>query len=116
MSLLFPAPYIHIGADENNGVVWKNNPDIVAFMKKNNIADAHALQAYFVQRTQQLVKKHNRQMIGWEELFSKDLSKDVMVQVWQNPAYLKQVSEHGNAMLFSKGFYLDLFMPALYSL
>ena len=33
-SIGFPSPYIHIGADENNGVVWKNNPSIVNFMNE----------------------------------------------------------------------------------
>jgi hexosaminidase len=46
----FSSPFIHIGADENNGVAWKNNPSIVAFMKAHNIPNTHALQAYFVER------------------------------------------------------------------
>lgn len=112
MSAIFSSPYMHIGADENNGVVWKNNPAIVEFMKKNNIPDTHALQVYFVKRVEKIITKHHKQMIGWEELFSKDLSKDVIVQVWQNPSYIKQVTEKGNPMLLSRGFYLDIFMPA----
>jgi len=112
MSSLFSSPFIHIGADENNGVAWKNNPSIVAFMKAHNIANTHALQAYFVERVNKIVAKHHKQMIGWEELFSKNLAKDVTVQVWQNAAYTKQALDNGNPVLISKGFYLDLFMPA----
>ena len=112
MSSLFPSPYVHIGADENNGVVWKNNPSIVEFMKKHNIPNTHALQAYFVGRVKQILSKYHKQMIGWEELFSKEISKDITVQVWQNGAYTKQALEHGNPVLISKGFYLDIFMPA----
>lgn len=112
MAAVFPSPYIHIGADENNGVVWKNNPAIVAFMKAHNIPDAHALQAYFVSRVKQIISKHHKQMVGWEEMLSKNLSKDVTIQVWQNPAYIKQALDNGNNVLISKGFYLDHFMPA----
>ncbi len=112
MAKLFPSPYIHIGADENNGVAWKNNPTIVDFMQKNKIGDVHALQAYFVNRVYQLVKKYNKAVIGWEELFSTQLPKDVWVQVWQNPTFINQSIENGNPTLISKGFYLDLFMPA----
>ncbi len=112
MAKLFPAPYIHIGADENNGVAWKNNPSIVEFMQKNKINDTHLLQAYFVNRVYQLVKKYNKAMIGWEELFSSQLPKDVFVQVWQNPTFINKSTENGNPTLISKGFYLDLFMPA----
>jgi len=112
MSALFPSPYFHIGADENNGVVWKNNPSIVEFMKKNNIPNTHALQAYFVARVKKILDKYHKRMIGWEELYSKEISKDVTVQVWQNAAFSKQAIENGNPVLISKGFYLDLFMPA----
>ena len=112
MSSLFSSPFIHIGADENNGVAWKNNPSIVAFMKAHNIPNTHALQAYFVERVKKIIAKHHKQMIGWEELFSKNLAKDVTVQVWQNAAYTKQALDNGNPVLISKGFYLDVFMPA----
>jgi hexosaminidase len=112
MSSLFSSPFIHIGADENNGVAWKNNPSIVAFMKTHDIPNTHELQAYFVERVNKIVAKHHKQMIGWEELFSKNLVKDVTVQVWQNPAYTKQALDNGNPVLISRGFYLDLFMPA----
>ena len=112
MSGLFPSPFIHIGADENNGVVWKNNPDIVAFMQAHHIENTHALQAYFVSRVREIVKKNHKQMIGWEEMFSKDIAPDATVQVWQNSAYTKKALEHGNPVLISKGFYLDQFMPA----
>lgn len=112
MAALFPSPYIHIGADENNGVSWRNNPDIVAFMKKNNLADTHALQAYFVKRVQRILTKHHRYTLGWEELLSKDLPKDVAVQVWTDGAKMNEAVKLGHPVIISKGFYLDLFMPA----
>jgi len=112
MSSLFPSSFIHIGADENNGVVWRNNPSIVAFMKAHNMQNTHELQAYFVARVNNIVAKHHKQMIGWEELFSNNLAKDVTVQVWQNGTYTKRALEHGNPVLISKGFYLDVLMPA----
>jgi hexosaminidase len=34
------------------------------------------------------------------------------VQVWQNAGYTKQALDNGNPVLISKGFYLDVFMPA----
>ena len=115
MSSLFPAPYFHIGADENNGVAWKQDSAIVAFMRKNNIADTHDLQVYFVNRVQKLVTKHGKKMIGWDELFSKNLSKEVLVQVWSPmspPVLVQQIVSQGNPVILSKGFYLDQFMPA----
>lgn len=112
MSLLFDSPYMHIGADENNGVSWKNNPDIAAFMKKNNIPDTHALQAYFVNRVQRLLTKHHVHTIGWEELLSENLPKDVAVQVWTDGSKMNAAAKLGHPVIVSKGFYLDVFMPA----
>ena len=112
MAALFPSPYIHIGADENNGAAWKANPAIVAFMKKNKMADTHALQAYFVKRVSKLLAKHHKMTLGWEELFSTDLPKDVMVQVWSNGIFADKALAHGNKVIISKGLYLDVFMPA----
>jgi hexosaminidase len=81
-------------------------------MQKNNFADVHVLQAYFVKRVQKIITKYHKQMIGWEELFSKDISQDVIVQVWQNGAFTKQALDHGNPVILSKGFYIDQFFPA----
>src|SRR5579885_133630 len=57
MASLFPDPYMHIGGDETNGVQWKNNPKIVAFMQQHNMKDTAALQTYFNQRLLKIVQK-----------------------------------------------------------
>jgi hexosaminidase len=115
MAALFPAPYFHIGADENNGITWKQDSAIVEFMRKNNFSTPHEMQAYFVNKVHAIVTRYGKKTIGWEELFSKNLSKDVIVQVWspmQPPALAQQIIDQGNSVIMSKGFYLDQFYPA----
>lgn len=113
MAALFPGEYIHIGADENNGVAWKQNPSIAAFMTKNNLKTTHDLQAYFVKRLSTILKKHKKKVIGWEELFDQSISQDIVVQVWKPGSMVyKNVAEKGNPFLLSSGFYLDHFLPA----
>ncbi len=112
MATLFPSPWFHIGADEVNGVAWKQNPKIVAFMTEKGLKDTHALQAYFVKRVQQILAKHKKKTIGWEELLSDDLPKEVTVQVWNNGSVKDKAYAQGHPILISRGFYLDLFMPA----
>jgi hexosaminidase len=115
MSGLFRSPYLHIGADENNGAIWLANPSIVAFMQANHLADAPALQAYFVARVQAIVEKHGKQMVAWEEAFSPDQSKNTIFQAWlpfPRPDLLSALMGNGNKALVSRGFYLDLFYPA----
>jgi hexosaminidase len=47
MAALFPDAYLHIGGDEVTGKHWRLNPQIQAFITKNNLKDKHGLQAYF---------------------------------------------------------------------
>jgi hexosaminidase len=115
MTELFPAPYFHVGADENNGAVWLANPAIVAFMKEHNFADAPTLQAYFVARVQSLVEKHGKKMVAWEEGFVPGVSKNTVFQAWvadPKTDILNSPKGGDNQFLISRGFYLDLFYPA----
>jgi len=118
MTTIFPAPYIHIGADENNGAAWNSNPKIVQFMKDKGIKDTHELQAYFVKRLYDISKKYKRTMIGWQEVYNANLPKDVIVQAWiASGSFMKavpplEIAGKGNQVLISTGSYLDLFLPA----
>jgi hexosaminidase len=46
MAAIFPDHYLHIGGDENNGVEWKANPHIQAFMQEHKLNDTAALQNF----------------------------------------------------------------------
>lgn len=119
MSAIFPAGYMHIGADENNGMVWKLNPAIMAWMKQHNMQSTDELQRYYVQRVYTLLKKHHRQLIGWEEIYNDQLPADAIVHKWipSDNAMIKSVGKTNdiavhNPVLISEGFYLDIFLPA----
>ncbi|HEY2581707.1 MAG TPA: family 20 glycosylhydrolase, partial [Mucilaginibacter sp.] len=115
MSTLFPDAYFHVGADENNGVAWKQNPTIVAFMKAKGMKNTDDLQAYFVKRMYLIAKKYNKRLIGWEEAFNPSLPEDVIVQKWK-PVVVDTLSakimRHNNQIIVSNGYYLDYFLPA----
>ena len=108
MAGLFPDPYIHIGGDENNGKHWDANPEIQAFMKEKGLADNAALQAYFNGRLFEILAKHGRKMVGWDEIFQPGLSKDVVIQSWRGTEALVQAARRGYAGLLSNGYYVDL--------
>lgn len=113
MAELFPDTYLHIGGDEVKPKHWEENPDIQKFMKENNIEDFHELQAYFNIRLQKILKKHGKQMMGWDEIIHPDLPKDgITVQSWRSHKTLWEAAKLGNKAILSAGYYLDHKRPA----
>lgn len=60
MAQIFPDAYFHIGGDEVNGQHWDANPKIQAFMHSHGMKNSQDLQAYFNQRLQKILRKHNK--------------------------------------------------------
>jgi hexosaminidase len=112
MAALFPDAYLHIGGDENEGKQWDRNPQIQAFMKAKGIKDNHALQTYFNQRLLQILKKHGKHMMGWDEIFQPDLPKDVVIHSWRGAKALAEAAKKGYDGILSNGYYIDLSFPA----
>jgi hexosaminidase len=111
MAALFPDAYMHIGGDENEGKQWDRNPGIQAFMKAKGLKDHHALQTYFNKRMLEILKKHGKIMMGWDEIFQPDLPKDVVIHSWRGPASLAEAAKKGYQGVLSNGYYIDLIYP-----
>ncbi len=107
LAAIFPDPYLHIGGDEVDDTQWKNNAAIQQFMRANKLADSHALQAYFNRKLETLLEKHQRRMMGWDEIFHPDLPKSILIQSWQGQDALGEVAKQGYKGILSTGFYLD---------
>jgi hexosaminidase len=111
MAALFPDAYLHIGGDENEGKQWDRNPQIQAFMKSKGIKDNHALQTYFNKRLLQILSKHGKTMMGWDEIFQPELPQGVVIQSWRGPAALAEAAKKGYKGVLSAGYYIDLIFP-----
>lgn len=111
---IFPDKYIHIGGDEVDPTQWENNPSIQEFMQKNNLKDTHALQAYFNQRLEEILTRHQRKMVGWDEIQHPTLSKNIIIQSWQGQDSLGHSAQEGFQGLLSTGFYLDQSQSSAY--
>lgn len=108
MASLFPDPYLHIGGDEVEAVHWKENPKIQAFMKKHNLADNHALQAYFNLQILKILTRYNKKMVGWDEIYQPGLPKDIVIQSWRGTQALVDGARKGYQGILSNGYYIDL--------
>ncbi|RKS92623.1 hexosaminidase [Flavobacterium limicola] len=114
---LFPGSYFHIGGDENNGKEWNANPAIQQFKKDNNLANNHDLQTYFNMKLIPMLKKHNKKLMGWEEIMTKNMSKDAIIHAWRGTnegqeagGALIKAAKSGYNTVLSNGYYIDLML------
>nr|WP_315171989.1 family 20 glycosylhydrolase [uncultured Flavobacterium sp.] len=112
---LFPGKYFHIGGDENEGKDWDANPKIQEFMKKNKLANNHELQTYFTMQLIPMLNKHQKELMGWEEIMTKNMSKEAIIHSWKGPnegvaagSSLIAAATNGYKTVLSNGFYVDL--------
>ncbi len=112
MAGIFPDAYVHIGGDETPAPDWKTNPRIVAFMKAHHLKGNEALQAYFNTRVLRIVSGLHKHMMGWDEVLTPGLPKDVVVQSWRGEASLAKGAKLGYEGVLSAPYYLDGMKPA----
>jgi len=112
MAALFPDEYFHIGGDEVNGRQWKSNPRIQAFMQEHAMRSTADLQTYFSGRVVEIVERHGKKPIGWDEVLHPGLPQNIVVQSWRGQRSLATAAQQGYMGLLSAGYYLDLMEPA----
>jgi hexosaminidase len=112
MAKLFPDRFFHIGGDEVNGKQWDANLKIQEFKRTHGLKTNQDLQAYFNKRVQEIVTKHKKIMIGWDEILDPDLPKDIVIQSWRGQQSLAAAAIQGYRGLLSYGYYVDLMWPA----
>ena len=108
MARLFSDQFFHIGGDEVNGKEWDSNPKIQAFMKSHHIKNNAELQAYFSGRVQELVTKHKKTPVGWDEVLVPGVPKTIVIQSWRGVDSLTAAAKDGYRGILSNGYYLDL--------
>jgi hexosaminidase len=112
MTNIFPDRYFHIGGDEVNGKQWDANPKIHEFMQAHNLKSNQELQQFFTVRVEKIVSKHHKFMVGWDEILTPDMPKDVVIQSWRGQESLAEAAKQGYRGILSSGYYLDAIQPA----
>jgi hexosaminidase len=79
---LFPGPYVHIGGDEVQTNYWHDNPSCRALMKREGLADEHALQSWFTARMEKYISAHCKILVGWSEILRGGLATNAVVMDW----------------------------------
>lgn len=91
LSAMTPGPYIHIGGDESHVTELK---DYIPFVNK----------------VQDIIGRHGKTMIGWDEISQANLNNESIVQLWSNQDFARNVAEKGGKLIMSpaKRAYLDM--------
>lgn len=91
LAALTPGPYIHIGGDESHVTPME---DYIPF----------------VNRVQEIVTKHGKKVIGWDEIANATLVENSVVQYWAEAANAKKGIEQNAKVLMSPAVktYLDM--------
>lgn len=85
---LFPGEYVHIGGDECPKVRWESCPKCQAKIKALGLtSDDHSsaeqkLQTYLMAHAVELLKRHDRKVIGWNEMLEGGLPDSAVVMSW----------------------------------
>jgi hexosaminidase len=80
---LFPSPYIHIGGDEAPKARWKSSDLAQSIIQREQLADEHALQSWFIQRIERFLNARGRRLVGWDEILEGGLAPDATVMSWR---------------------------------
>jgi len=91
IAAITPGPYFHIGGDES----WVT--------KKNDYI-------YFIEKVEKIVMKHNKRMIGWDEIGQADIHSSSISQFWRHTDYAQNAIKKGMKVIMSpaKKAYLDM--------
>lgn len=90
LAAITPGPYLHIGGDE-----------VEALSREDYVR--------FIERVQEIVDRHGKRMIGWEEVAKAELRRTTLVQQWKSDSAAAAV-RHGARIILSPGskVYLDM--------
>jgi hexosaminidase len=91
---IFPAPYVHIGSDEVMAKEWMSAPANQELIAKYGYTDNAGLQSYFVKRVSEILKKHGRTMIAWDEV-TDYAPEGTVIQAWRKQDYARVAAEKG---------------------
>lgn len=102
VSAVFPSPFIHLGGDEAPDSRWSACSRCQARRQELGLADAHALQSWFLRRVADSLALKGRSTIGWDETGEgRLLHPQAVVQAWRGMEHAAAALERGHRVISS---------------
>ena len=98
---LFPSKFVHIGGDEARYDRWNHCEHCQKRMKSEHLKSAKELQGWATTRIQNLLEKHNKLIIGWDEILDCGVSEKAGIMTWNNPSTAVEGAKRGNPIVMS---------------
>lgn len=102
---LFPSHYIHIGGDECPRVRWQECPKCQGLMTQQGMTNAAQLQTWFNHQIGDFLLKHDRRMIGWDEVLEGGLTPGELVMSWRNMNGGIEAAKQGHDVIMTPASY-----------
>ena len=102
---LFDSPFIHIGGDEVPKTQWKQDTYAQAKMKELGLKSEEELQSWFIHRIDAFLTKHNRRLIGWDEILEGGLAPGAAVMSWRGEVGGIAAAKAGHDVVMTPGNY-----------
>lgn len=112
----FPDGYLHVGGDEVGTSVWGDVrfdcwQHLTAWAVAQGFRSFTDILKFFMSSVLTAVEENGKRPVVWDEVWRqvKPLPKDVVVQVWEDPALVKEVAAGGHDVIASAvgAWYLD---------
>ncbi|WP_261815902.1 beta-N-acetylhexosaminidase [Vibrio gallicus] len=111
VAALFPAPMLHIGADEVPEGVWSDSELCQKQMQTLGLNSAKELQGHLLRHVEQKLAQLGKRMLGWEEAQHGDkVSTNTVIYSWQSEQAAIECAGKGFDVVLQPGqfTYLDM--------
>lgn len=108
---LFPAKYVHVGGDEAVKDQWEASARVQARMRELGARDEMEMQSHIIKRLETYLEKHDRRLIGWDEILEGGLPPEATVMSWRGTEGGLKAASEGHDVVMSP--VTDMYMDYL---
>ncbi|MBP6507338.1 MAG: beta-N-acetylhexosaminidase [Opitutaceae bacterium] len=101
MLAIFPSTFIHVGGDEAPKTQWETSPTTLAFMQANGLKDGHAMQSWFIRRTENFLAARGRRLVGWDEIQEGGLAPGATMMAWRDVKWAIEAARLGHDVVMA---------------